>query len=330
MAVIFGIDGQILRGLIAALPALGGGRPPAVVDWQSIRAGDAVSSRLNERFWSSPDVSSTDAVVMRSDHVGVPVRIYRRRDSTARALIVYVHGGGMVAGNLDVYNSRCAAYTQATGIPLVSVGYGLAPEHPYPRALDDVLTVIHDVHEHAEGWGVDRHRIGIAGDSAGGGIAAAVTLRLRDERRAHADGPRIASALLVYPMLDNLTLSPAGDDPNMRSRWVSWTYAQNAVGWEALLGSLARSSNAPAYAAPARADDLADLPSTFIDVGTLDIFRAEDEGYAKRLRASGVDVEFRLIDAVPHGFDVVAPKADLTRRAWDARFAFLTRTLLWT
>lgn len=325
----FGIDRQVLTGLIAALPAVGLARPAPIGDWQARRAGDAISARLNARFWPAPDVTWRDDTVDRLDGQMVPIRTYRRAGSTERAVIVYVHGGGMIAGNLDVYNSRCAAYAQATGIPLVSVGYGLAPEHPYPRAIDDVMTVVHHIHHHAADLGFDEHRMAIAGDSAGGGIAAGVALRLRDEHRISHTGPRLAAALLVYPMLDNLTRSPDPADPCTRSRWISWTYADNATGWGCLLGSLAESAEAPAYAAPARAADLSDLPPTFIDVGTLDIFRAEDERYANRLREAGVEVEFQLLDAVPHGFDFVAPNAAVTHRAWDARFAFLRRTLIW-
>ena len=326
MSTLFGIDRHVLAGTLATLPAVGLPKPQVPGDWQAIRSGDAMSAIVDGRFWPSPEVSWTDGEVRRQDGVGVPFRVYRKHGSTSRAIVVYVHGGGLIAGNLDVYNRRCSAYVQATGIPLVSVDYGLAPEHPFPRAHDDVLTVVHDVHAHADGWGVDRHRIGIAGDSAGGGIAAGVALRLRDD--AGPSSPRLACQLLVYPMLDDRTLAPSPDDAAMHSRWISWSYAANATGWGAYLGS-PRSDVSP-YAAPARAGDLAGLPPSFVSVGTLDIFRDEDEAYADRLRAAGVPVEFRLVDAVPHGYDVIAPKAPVTRREWDARFAFLTRTLEWS
>ena len=328
MGELLGLDRHVLAGFIASIPALGLPKSPASVDVASVRAGDAMSAIVDGRFRPSPQVSWTDGEVRRQDGIAIPIRVYRKQGSQSRAIVVYVHGGGLIAGNLDVYNRRCAAYVQATGIPLVSVDYGLAPEHPFPRAHDDVLTVVHDIHAHADAWGVDRHRIGIAGDSAGGGIAAGVALRLRDEAAPHS--PHLACQLLVYPMLDDRTLEPDPADPAMRSRWISWSYAANAVGWSAYLGSADPGRGPSAYAAPARATNLSGLPPTFVSVGTLDIFRAEDEAYADRLRAAGVEVEFRLVDAVPHGFDILAPKAPVSVRDWDARFAFLTRFLEWS
>lgn len=328
MGTLLGIDRHVLAGLLSSIPAIGlpTSQPPA--DWRAVREGDALSAAVDGRFRPSPDVEHSDSEVRRLDGTPVPIRIYRRRGSASRAVVVYVHGGGLISGTLDVYDRRCSAYVQATGIPLVSVGYGLAPEHPFPRAHDDVLAVVHDIHAHAQGWGVDRHRIGIAGDSAGGGIAAGVALRLRDE--VAPDGPRLACQLLVYPMLDDRTLSPDPSDPAMRNRWISWTFAANAIGWSAYLGTAPGGSSVSPYAAPARAQDLAGLPPSFISVGTLDIFRAEDERFAHGLRAAGVPVDFRLVDAVNHGFDVVAPRAPVSMREWDARFAFLTRHLEWT
>ena len=327
MGTMLGLDRHVLAGLLASIPTIGipRSRPPA--DWRDIRQGDTTSAALEGRFPGSPEVQHVDSEVRRLDGAAVPIRIYRRRESASRAVIVYVHGGGLIAGSLDVYDRRCSAYVQATGIPLVSVGYGLAPENCFPRAHDDVLAVVHDIHTHAQGWGVDRHRIGIAGDSAGGGIAAGVALRLRDD--VASDGPRLACQLLVYPMLDDRTLSPDPTDPAMRSRWISWTFAANAIGWSAYLGTAPGGSSVSAYAAPARAPGLAGLPPSFISVGTLDIFRAEDQSYAERLRAAGVPVEFRLVEAVPHGYDVFAPRAPVSVREWDARFAFLTRHLEW-
>lgn len=329
MSGVLGIDRQVLLGILASLPATGLPSGAQATDWRGIRAGDALSAVVDGRFWPSPDVQWSDGEVTRLDGQPVSIRVYRKAGSASRALVVYVHGGGLIAGSLDVYNRRCSAYVQATGIPLVSVGYGLAPEHPYPRAHDDVMAVVHAIHADAEAWGIDRSRIGIAGDSAGGGIAAGVALRLRDALRDDPHGPRLACQLLVYPMLDNLTLQPDPVDTAMRSRWISWSYANNAIGWGAYLGAEARHAWVPAYAAAARSTDLSGLPPTFISVGTLDIFRAEDESFAVRLRSADVPTEFRLIDAVPHGFDVIAPKAGVTRREWDARFAFLTRCLEW-
>lgn len=327
LRTVFGLDRHVYTGWLASTWAIG---PSilfkAVHDVSSAREIlDPAVEIMDSRFWPCPEVSWSDREIRREDGDAVPIRVYRKQGSNSRAIIVYAHGGGYISGNLDGYNRRCAAYVQATGIPLISVGYRLAPEYPFPHAHDDVRAVIQDVHANAELWGVDRDRIGIAGDSAGGGIAAGVALRLRDE--ASAISPRLACQLLIYPGLDDRTLVPDPADPNTRSRWISWNYEENAVAWSAYLGRRDQGASVSYYAAPARAKDFTGLPPTFISVGTLEILRREDELYACALRESGVPVEFRLIDAVQHGFDFIAPKAPVVVQEWEARFTFLTRHL---
>ena len=150
------------------------------------------------------------------------------------------------------------------------------------------------------------------GDSAGGGLAAGVLLA-RDR-----GGPALARQVLVYPMLDDRSVTP---DPVI-APFLTWTYDDNITGWDALLGS-SRDVEGLLYAAPARAASVADLPPAFIDVGDLDLFRDEDVEYAQRLAAAGVPCELHVYPGAPHAFEAFVPDADVSLRAVEARLRYL-------
>lgn len=290
-----------------------------VGDWQGRRASsDAMNVEDVARMPVPEGIRSVPITMIGTSGRRIQARLYRSPEASARACIVYAHGGGMIMGSVDGYQRRCATYAAATNVPLISVDYRLAPEHPYPAAVDDVVDAVTWVASHAEEFGIDPGRIAIAGDSAGGGIAAGVALRLRDEA-----GPALACQLLVYPMLDDRT--PA---PRKPSRLLTWTAQDNETGWHCLLGDAAGGPDVPAYAAPARAQDLRGLPAAFIEGCTLDLFMDEDEAYARRLADAGVEVVWRVRKGVPHGYDVLAPSSWIARRAWRERAEFLRAHLL--
>lgn len=291
--------------------------PPG--DWQGRRlASDALSLQISQQMPMPEGIRIDKITMIGSASRRIAARLYRAPGASTDACIVYVHGGGMIMGTLDGYDRRCAAYAASAGVPLIAVDYRLAPEHPYPAAVDDVVDAVRWVASHAEEFGIDAERIAIAGDSAGGGIAAGVALRLRDE-----GGPRLACQLLVYPMLDDRT-----PPPQRPSRMLTWTADDNATGWGCLLGDAVGGPDVPAYAAPARAMDLSGLPPTFIEGCTLDLFMTEDERFAERLQEAGVPVQWHVRKGVPHGYDVLAPGSWIARRAWRERATFLRDHLL--
>jgi acetyl esterase/lipase len=189
---------------------------------------------------------------------------------------------------------------------MLSVEYRRAPEHPYPTPVEDAYAALRWLHDHAAELGVDPDRIGVMGDSAGGGMAAALTILARER-----GGPRIARQILLMPMLDDRTTTP---DPLIEP-FLIWSYDDSLTAWPALLGDAAGSDAVPATAAPARLLDAAGLPPAYIEVGQLDVFRDEDLAYATKLSRAGVDVEFHLRPGVPHEFDSIAPDSDVARRA---------------
>ncbi|MFM8894245.1 MAG: alpha/beta hydrolase, partial [Actinomycetales bacterium] len=151
-----------------------------VGDWQGRRvAADSINVEDLAGMPKPDGVRAVPINMIGTAGRRIPARIYRTPSASDRACIVYVHGGGMIMGSLDGYDRRCSTYAAQTGVPVIAVDYRLAPEHPYPAAVDDVTDAVTWVASHAEEFGIDPDRIAIAGDSAGGGIAAGVTLRLR-------------------------------------------------------------------------------------------------------------------------------------------------------
>jgi len=193
-----------------------------------------------------------------------------------------------------------------SGVPMLVVDYRVAPEHPHPTPVEDCYAALRWLTENASALGVDPTRIAVMGDSAGGGLAAGVSLLARDR-----GGPPIAQQLLIYPMLDDRTRTP---DPQLVP-FLTWTYDDNVTGWAALLGDSAGIDAVSPYAAPARATDVSGLPDTYIDVGELDIFRDEDIAYARRLSDAGVPTELHLHPGCPHAFEALARGADIAQRA---------------
>ncbi|MGV0779172.1 alpha/beta hydrolase [Mycolicibacterium porcinum] len=224
---------------------------------------------------------------------GVNVRIFRGDErSSARPALLWMHGGGYVAGRASLGDRLCRAFADALDITVASVEYRLAPEHPYPAALQDC----HDALSHLLALpGVDPGRIAIGGQSSGAGLAAALAFRLRNSDRV-----AVVRQLLAYPMLDDRTSDRI--HPNAH-HFRFWNTTSNRFSWTAYLGDAD-----PAIAVPGRRPDLGGLPPAWIGVGSLDLFCDENAAYAEDLRAAGVPCEFVVVNGAFHGFDEVAPK----------------------
>jgi triacylglycerol lipase len=234
--------------------------------------------------------------------------------TTARAALLHIHGGGYVLGIPEANDAANRATALALGIVVVSVDYRLAPETVWPGALEDCYAALVWMHDNAAELGIDPARIAIAGESAGGGHAAALALHARDR-----GGPAICFQLLDAPMLDDRTGTTS--DPHPHVGHFVWTPEKNRFGWRALLGVEPGGPDVPAAAVPARAADLSDLPPTFVSVGALDLFLEEDMDFVRRLTRAGVPAELHVIPGAYHGFGMaqgspqVAQTAELRNRA---------------
>lgn len=189
----------------------------------------------------------------------------------------------------------------------------MAPEHRHPTPVEDCYAALTWLHLNAKNLGIDNKRIAIAGLSAGGGLAAAVALLARDRDLE----PPVAKQFLISPMLDDRNLEADVD----LVPFMTWSWDDNFTGWNALLEDKAGSGSISEYAAPARAENLEGLPSTYIDIGTLDIFAKENEIYSSRLREAGVPVEWHLYQGVPHGFEFRGRGSKILKTAQENRRA---------
>lgn len=304
-----------LRGALSQLPNLDFG----VVSVADIRAGLA-EMRAAMPVVDMPEVASE--ILRVPGPQGGEVRVMAHRPKGAAGplpAILHMHGGGFIIGEpvIDDLANRFAV--QALGCAVFSVDYRLAPEVPHPGPVEDCFAALRHIAENAAALGVEAARIGVMGESAGGGLAAGLALLARDR-----GGPAIAFQHLIYPMLDDRTCITA--DPHPLTGEFVWSRASNHFGWSAYLGRAPGGPDVSPYAAPARAEDLSGLPPAFISVGALDLFLEEDLDYARRLTRAGVPVELHLYPGAFHGFQL-APEARITQLANRDSFAALQRAL---
>ena len=228
----------------------------------------------------------------------VDVIIYRpRAASKPRPIYLNIHGGGYVMGVAELNGPGNMRLADELDCVVVSVEYRLAPETRAPGALEDCYAALRWVYASADELGIDRARIAVGGESAGGGLAAALALLARDRGEVP-----ICFQFLVYPMLDDRTaVTPT---PNPFTGEFVWTPESNHFAWQALLGHEPGSDTTSPYAAAARATDLSGLPPTYICVGALDLFVDEDIAYAQRLLRAGVPTELHIIPGAYHAFEM--------------------------
>jgi len=244
----------------------------------------------------------------------VSVRVFRpaSQGSLAPALL-WMHRGGLILGTAAMADGMLREISQRHGAVAVAVEYRLAPAHPFPAPLEDAYTALAWL---AEQPGVDRERIAIGGDSAGGGLAAALALLAKERGTIHP-----VFQLLSYPMLDDRTATRTDLDPRELR---IWSQANNRLGWASYLGPKA-ATGVPPLAAPARYEDLAGLPPAWIGVGTNDLFHDEALAYAERLRQARVPVTLNVVPGAYHGFDVIEKRAAVSRAYRQAQLDALSQ-----
>ncbi|MFC3997584.1 alpha/beta hydrolase [Nocardiopsis sediminis] len=247
---------------------------------------------------------------------GVAVRVYRPEAGGSGAGMLWIHGGGLVIGHPSQDDRFCSSTARDLGMVVVSVDYRLAPEEPFPAALEDCATVWEWFQRCAADFGVDPARIVVGGQSAGGGLAACLTHRLHD-----GGGVQPRAQLLMCPMLDDRTAAKTELDEV--GHWV-WNNGLNRIGWRSYLGG-EPGVTAPPYAVAARREDLRGLPPAWIGVGDIDLFSAEDADYARRLRAAGVPCELDVVPGAPHGFTSWGYRTSVAEHFVQRSHAWLAR-----
>lgn len=303
------IDPESLVPLAALYSAIPGGfnSIPDIVTRRATASG--LLAQIAADIPPNPNVSTEDVLI---DGPGgkLALRIYRpATPAPSRPGIYFIHGGGMVLGDLEINDPTAVMLCEALGAVVVSVDYRLAPENPYPAGLDDCVAGLTWSAGHAGELGIDAERLALYGGSAGGNLAIATAMRIRDH-----GGPALRYLMAPYPMLDDRNESAS-------SRAIVdvgiWDRAGNIEAWTWYLGD----RPADQYAAPARATDLSNLPPMFIDVGDQDLFLDEDLAFAERLRAAGTPVELHVYPGAYHASETFAPDAVLSQRIWATRLA---------
>ncbi|WP_204263194.1 alpha/beta hydrolase fold domain-containing protein [Geodermatophilus normandii] len=309
LGVLAGLTAAVVRRartISAVAPEL---RQPDL--WLPLSIGSRLELAVGRRTFGARVTEPVAGVtVTRSDVPGgQDVFGYEPAERTGGALL-WIHGGGTVLGRPEGDSELCSRMARDLGIVVVNARYRLAPEHPFPAALDDLLAALRDLHARAAELGVDPARIAVGGASAGGGLAAAVAQRATDE------GVPVAFQLLVHPMLDDRTVLRRGTPG--RGRLV-WTPRSNRWAWTAYLGHEPRADERRPYAAPARRLDLSGLPPAWIGVGDLDLFHDEDVAYARRLEAAGVPVDLHVERGMYHAAELELQTTVASMKAFQQR-----------
>jgi acetyl esterase/lipase len=248
------------------------------------------------------------------------VAVFRRSDhKTGGPGIYHTHGGGMIIGDRFSGIGTILDWVDQFDAVAVSVEYRLAPEHPDPAPIDDCYAGLLWMAAKADELDFDAEKLVIAGASAGGGLAAGVALKARDEA-----GPDLAAQVLIYPMLDDRNETASSQQINGIG---VWDRGSNDTGWDAYLGDRRKTDKVSIYAAPSRATDLSNLPPAFIDVGSAEVFRDEDVAYASQIWAAGGICELHVWPGGFHAFDMLAPQAKISRGMVETRTNWLRRTL---
>jgi acetyl esterase/lipase len=263
------------------------------------RQATVAAAAASERTGLTVEDASVPSLI--DDHA-IAVRVYRPIGRPSGRGLLHIHGGGFLFGDLDLDDHHCWVWAREANCVVVSVAYRLAPEHQFPVPLEDCYSALSWVAENAAELSIDPRTLGVAGNSAGGALAAGLCLLARDR-----GGPAIAFQMLLYAVLDASYSSGAMQTASAEE------LRQLQRVWERYLGQ--SPLEAPAYASPAAAEDLTGLPSAYVVTAELDRLRDEGLTYAQRLLDSSVSVELRMWPRVPHSFEHIAPASGLARQA---------------
>lgn len=301
-----------LEGLLQAMPG-GFNAIPDIVQRRATVEAIFASMEVPD----NPNVTKSDHVVPGPDgEPDITVRVYKPVNAAGTLPgIYYIHGGGMILGNIEGEDVNASKICELVGAVVVSVEYRLAPEHPHPAPVEDCYAGLQWMAKNSAELGIDPDRLAIYGGSAGGGLTLATALLARDR-----SGPALRFMMPIYPMIDDRNETPSSQEITDIG---IWDRAGNIQAWEWYLGG----QKADQYAAPARAEDLSNLPPAFIDVGTVDMFRDEDIAFAQRLMQAGVPTELHINPGSYHAAETFAPESELAQRIWAMRIDALKRAL---
>ncbi len=263
-------------------------KPPPLHGMSALAAREAYAERRVRSELSAVPVACVEDRAIAGPASPIPLRIYAPREGTGLAVLVYYHGGGFIIGDLDSHDSICRRLANAADCLVVSVAYRLAPEAPYPAAVEDAMAAFDWCAAHVGEVGGDPARLAVGGDSAGGGLAAYVAQQHRD---------RIRYQVLIYPYMD-----PNADTETRRACADVFPIDRPTIDWFNALYLPDASRHAEAGAAPGLVDDVAGLPGALVLTAGLDPLCDEGRDYADRLAAAGVPTAYHCDPGTIHGY----------------------------
>ncbi|KAH6972130.1 Alpha/Beta hydrolase protein [Ilyonectria sp. MPI-CAGE-AT-0026] len=228
--------------------------------------------------------------------------------------VLHIHAGGFISVRAQHVLPSLVPFVSHSGIPIFSVDYRWAPEHPFPTPVEDCWTGLLYLQSHAEELGVDLKRIAVMGESAGGGLAGSLAIMARDRNLS----PPLAKQILIYPMLDDRTVTDHSEGLAV--------FSMNDVvtGWSAYLGEAYGTDDVSPFASPSRVTDVTGLPPLYLDVGQLDVFLHEGVAYANKYLVAGIDTELHIYPGVIHAFQRWGAGSEIVKHAWTNRMRAIT------
>lgn len=292
----------MLQPQLAAFPEYISGDP---LSWRT--RANALYELVSQQFPFQKGLKTAELNIPFQSQI-LQARRYSPENTVSRGVVLYIHGGGGVAGSIELYDKLVRTYAYLSEVDFISLEYGLAPETPGLLQTEQVLTAINWLQLNSRVLGIDAERIVLMGDSGGGGIVASAALLARDREI------ELAGVVMVYPMLDH---KAEGASPEL-TPFLSVTMDEARTAWTARLGDTLPESALYAVS-PASAKNYAGLAPVYLDVGELDLFRTENIEWVRNALQAAVQVEFHLYPGVNHGFELLAPTSDIARQAFNLR-----------
>jgi acetyl esterase/lipase len=302
---------------------------PALDIWTDLvktrQLGAQMRAKIIGELPKIEEVESSDYLIPQADAPEVLVRVYRPENQLERLpALLWIHGGGYCLGAMESDDNVVRQIAKAVGSVIVSVEYRLAPEHPFPAALNDCSTALQWLADNTDTLAVDPARIAIGGISAGAGLAAGLALYVRDKTDI-----TLVFQFLLCPMIDDRCVTSSS---HMITDERVWNRHSNLTAWKNYLRGENDAETAPfddvsPYAAASRAIDLSDLPPAYIAVGSVDAFVDENRDYAERLETAGVSTQLAVFTGGFHGFEFIAPAAEISKAARDSHYSALRNAL---
>lgn len=320
--MVLTLDPEYLKAIEPHLPVLE--NAPKIPIGEVLQRREAVQGLFDLLMPAWPVVKDVQQKVhtIKSKDDGAEIKLVHftkigSSSSRTGPAVFYVHGGGYFSLSVEHYQKVLEVYVSQSGVPIIAVDYRLAPEFPFPIPVIDCYTALEHIGQNAKDFNIDPARIAILGDSAGGGLAAGLAIKARDEGL----NPPLAKQMLIGSMLDDRSTATKNEAV---APFATWAHEDNITGWQAYLGDSKKVNSSKAgdvspYAAAARVESVQGLPSLYLEVPDMDVFRDENLEYARRIAAEDIETEVHSWIGVPHSFELFAPNITTTKIALMCR-----------